>query len=104
MQQRAQASGDVGHTEEVFGIAVCRWNARLAIGQEAKVEREDVLGEALGNDIGVKGNHLHPWPNAYCAHGYLFSAATVRLYAEANCRSSDTTIARIRESTILVSG
>ena len=47
LQQRAQALGQVGDTEEVLGIAVNGWNVWLAISQRAKVERKDVLGEVL---------------------------------------------------------
>ena len=74
VEQRAQPGGEVGGGEEAAGVAVDGGHARQlgvrraplpagqVVGQRPQVEREDVVGKLVRQDVGVQGGAFDPGP------------------------------------------
>lgn len=63
--------GEVGRAEKPLRVTINGGHVRVAIGQRPKVEGEDVLGKAFGQNIRVKDDRLNPRFDCVGAHSFL---------------------------------
>lgn len=68
LEQGAEPVRDVGGPEKMLGLAVHHRDVRIAIGERAKVQREDVLGEVLREHVGMKRDDFDPGRDAIGIH------------------------------------